>query len=244
MLDTESSASMSSVEIAVVHRIDNEPVHESPFPHLSIDGIFPAEFYSEMLRQIPAREFYQRITETGRASGDAYEQRLILHLTRLDALPIAQRTFWKNLASWFVGSTLASALAKKFAPVIAENSGKDPRTLDYGVEAMLVKDLDGYQIGPHTDIRSRAVSVMFYLPPDDSYQQYGTSLYVPREPGFRSDGSAHLNFKDFDKVETMPCRPNNMFGFARSDASFHGVEPIQSPGIERDVLLYILRWRP
>jgi hypothetical protein len=35
-----------------------------------------------------------------------------------------------------------------------------------------------------------------------------------------------------------------MFGFPRTDTSFHGVEPIRTPGgFERDVLLYILRWK-
>jgi hypothetical protein len=233
-----------AVEAEIVQRIDAMPVRDDPFPHIYIDGIFPDGFYAEMLRQIPSRDFYKKITETGRASGDAYEQRLILHLARLDGLPPEQRAFWKELASWFVGSELASALARAFAPVIAENSGRDPRKLDYGVEAMLVKDLDGYMIGPHTDILSRAVSVMFYLPPDKRYERYGTALYAPKESGFTSDGSSHLSFDAFDLVETMPCRPNSMFGFARSNRSFHGVEPIRHPGIERDVLLYILRWRP
>jgi hypothetical protein len=242
MLETKSSTVSSTIQTEVICRIDAAPVHDVPFPHISIDGIFPAGFYGEMLCQIPAREFYAPISETGRTSGD-YEQRLILHLSRLDKVPPAQRAFWQETASWFVGSDLASALVKKFAPAIAANAGRDPRTLTYGVEAMLVKDLDGYQIGPHTDIRGRAVSIMFYLPPDDSYAPFGTTLYVPREPGFHSDGSRHFGFEGFEKVETMPCRPNTMFGFARGDTSFHGVEPISSPGIERDVLLYILRWK-
>lgn len=233
---------MSSPEAEVVHRIDAAPMSEAPFPYISVDGIFPAPFYAEMRRHIPERTFYKPISELERVIGNEYEERLILHLAQLDALPAAQIEFWSKLASWLVGSELASAFARKFASVIERNAGKDPRQLNYGVEAMLVKDLDGYKIGPHTDIRRRAVSAMFYLPSDESYESFGTALYTPTEPDLRSDGREHFKFGGFRKVATMPCRANSMFAFARSDTSFHGVEPIQRPGAERDVLLYILSW--
>ena len=226
----------------MVRLIDAAPVLETPFPHISVDGIFPPDFYAEMRRQIPDRAFYTPITEMERVIGNEYQERLILHLAQLGALPPAQRSFWSNLASWLAGSDLASAFAKKFAPVIERNAGKDPRQLQYGVEAMLVKDLHGYKIGPHTDIRRRAVSAMFYLPSDESYESFGTALYAPMDPNRRSDGREHYNFGGFSKAATMPCKANSMFAFARSDVSFHGVEPIQRQDAERDVLLYILSW--
>lgn len=241
VLSAATPAATTAVRDKVVSLIDAAATRDLPFPHLSIDDIFPADFYTKMLRQIPSRDFYKRISETGRTKG--YDERLILHLNQLDNLPAEQRMFWQALGSWLLSSAVASALAKKFASVITTNAGRDARTLTYGVEAMLVKDLDGYQIGPHTDIRNRAVSVMFYLPPDESYVELGTTLYRPRFPGFTSDGSRHFGFDGFERVETMPCRPNSMFGFARSDMSFHGVEQIRRPEIERDVLLYILRWK-
>jgi hypothetical protein len=52
-----------------------------------------------------------------------------------------------------------------------------------------------------------------------------------------------MPFGGFRKVATMPCRANSMFAFARSDKSFHGVEPIRRADAERDVLLYILSWQ-
>jgi hypothetical protein len=233
----------STVEADVAQRIDAVTVAEIPFPHISIDAIFPAAFYAEMRRNIPERRFYKSIRETERIIGDAYQERLILHLAQIDALPTGQRDFWSNLRTWLLGSDLASAFAKKFAHVIGKNAGKDAQTLNYGVEAMLVKDLDGYKIGPHTDVRRRAVSAMFYLPSDTSYDPYGTVLYEPAKPGTRSDGNEHLPFDGFRKVANMPCRANSMFAFARSDTSFHGVEQIRRIDAERDVLLYILSWQ-
>jgi hypothetical protein len=231
-----------AVEAHVVDRIANAPIETAPFPHVYLENIFPADFYAEMRRQIPVRDVYKRISETGRTSGD-YERRLILHLKQLEALPAEQRRFWRDCAAWLLGSKLASALIRKFRDSLSAAIDKDLRALDYGVEGMLVKDLDGYRIGPHTDVTSRAVSIMFYLPPDDRNERHGTSLYRPRDPALRSDGNLHFEFAPFEKVKTVPYRVNAMFGFPRSDASFHGVEPIGQPGIERDVLLYILRWQ-
>lgn len=214
----------------------------SPFPHVYAENVFPRDFYEEMRRQLPPASAYVRLSDTSRTTGD-YEQRLILHFKELDRLAESQRRFWEELSSWFLASDLASVLVRKFHDVLRDAIGKDLRALEYGVEAMLVKDLDRYRIGPHTDVRSRAVSVMFYLPKDERYERHGTALYEPLQPSFRSDGSAHLEFGSFRKIATAPYRPNAMFGFPRTDASFHGVEPIADTTIERDVLLYILRWQ-
>lgn len=243
---TTSSAAdplFAAVERHIVACVQNAPLATDPFPYFYADGAFPSEFYDEMRRQLPAAEDYKKISDSGRTGG-AYEARLILPLANgLDGLAPAQREFWRRVTAYFANSDFTSALLRKFAPTFAQATGKDPRQLQYGIELLLVKNLDGYQIGPHTDIKSRAVSIMFYMPSSPRYEAYGTSIYRPRMPGLRSDGSRHYPFDGFEKIETMPCRANAMFAFQRNDVSFHGVEPIQHPGCERDVLLYILRWR-
>src|SRR5690242_18975701 len=190
-MEYSADADQTRVEEHVVARIDGTDAATSPFPHLCVDGIFPPDFYAEMLQNIPVRETDKHITETGRTSR-GYEQRLILHLKTLDALPPAQRAFWREFGRWFVGSELASALIRKFHATLADAIGMDLRRLEYGAEGMLVKDLEGYQIGPHTDVRNRTISVMFYLPADNQREPFGTSLYVPRDPSVRSDGSRHF----------------------------------------------------
>jgi FkbM family methyltransferase len=109
----------------------------------------------------------------------------------------------------------------------------------FGVEAdcydetLLIKDIPGYQISPHTDLEQRVLSVIFYLNGKD-----GTSLYVPKEDGFTSDGKKHLPFEDFKRVKTVPNKPNTAFVFLRTPNSFHGVAKTKA---ERNVLLYDIR---
>ena len=94
----DTPAAVVNIESEVVRRIEATEVQPSPFPHMRIDGIFPDNFYAEIRRNIPDRKFYRRITDTGRAKGEAYDARLILHLSRVDVLlPPAQQPFWKSM---------------------------------------------------------------------------------------------------------------------------------------------------
>jgi len=111
----------------------------------------------------------------------------------------------------------------------------------FGDEALLVNDHTDYSLGPHTDTPSKVVSVLFYLPSDDRLERHGTSLYVPRKPGFTCEGGPHYLFDGFERVATMPFLPNTMFAFVKTDHSFHGVEPIADAAVSRYLLLYDLR---
>jgi hypothetical protein len=53
-----------------------------------------------------------------------------------------------------------------------------------------------------------------------------------------SSRARHLAFDAFKKVTTMPFKPNSLFGFLRTDRSFHGVDQINDEGVVRDLLLY------
>ncbi len=94
----------------------------------------------------------------------------------------------------------------------------------------LVRDHPGYSLGPHTDDPKKVFAFVFYLKGEN-----GTSLYVPKKPGFEHDGRAHLSFDDFVKAKEIPFIPNSVGGFARTNTSFHGVEKTSSP---RYTLLY------
>ena len=110
----------------------------------------------------------------------------------------------------------------------------------YGVSLriQLCRDLPGYSIGPHTDSTREPATMLFYLAKDQTMQDHGTSIYLPKTRNFTSDGTVHHNRSDFDLHYTAPYVPNSVFGFVRSDNSFHGVEPTTA---ERDVLQVTVR---
>jgi len=104
---------------------------------------------------------------------------------------------------------------------------------DFTDETLLIRDMPGYKIGPHTDSPVKVISALFYL-----IGQEETSLYTPKEKDFRCKGGPHYPFEKFNKVGTMKFKPNSMFAFLKTDNSFHGVEPTKH---QRDVMLFDVR---
>lgn len=132
----------------------------------------------------------------------------------------------RRVMDFDAGLDLVSAIALKFDK---EGSFRD--------ETRLVLDRKGYGIWPHTDHKDKAASLLFYLPTDNSEEELGTSVYTPKDKEFRCAGGGAHKEEGFNKVWTAPFRRNSLFGFWKTDNSFHGVEKINRP-ITRNVLLY------
>ncbi len=181
-------------------------VTPTPYPHTYLTRCFPESYYEEMLTNLPPDEAYTDRTFENRA------------MCRTSDLP----GFWKELNDWM--------LTRKVVGAVMDLFGK---TGSVKADVRLVRDSEGYKIKPHTDIKSKLISLLFYLPKEDT--DGGTSIMVPIKPGFTSDGLKRFEFDDFRKVYTAPFSRNTCFGFPRSDVSFHGVEPTSLK--QRDVLL-------
>lgn len=98
-------------------------------------------------------------------------------------------------------------------------------------EYLLIKDLPGYQIGPHTDSPSRVLSLISYLTDAED----GTVLYSSNR---KCQGGPHYPAKGFNKVKTVPHKKGTALVFLKTDHSWHGVEKAKA---ERNVLLYDIR---
>lgn len=194
-----------------LERIRNTPVSVYPFPHIFVSEVFDRNMYALLLKSLPDDSQYLSLEE-GRGS-KGYPERFCW--TPKDGI-------WKDLANFMLCGALKDALSEKFGVT----GTKD--------EILVIRDKHGYQIGPHSDSPSKVLSALFYLPTEE-LPNAGTSLYAPKEDGFTCEGRKHYPFELFDKVTTMPFRPNSLFAFAKSDRSFHGVE---RQTVQRDILLY------
>lgn len=110
--------------------------------------------------------------------------------------------------------------------------------MQFEEEALLVQDVTNYKLGPHTDAPRKVVTMLFYLPPDNSQLHLGTSIYLPRDPAFTCPGGPHHPHDQFARLHTNPFAPNSLFAFFKTDNSFHGVEPVADPDCRRWLLLY------
>jgi hypothetical protein len=231
----------SSAELTAAYAIGNAPIQVFPFPHIYVRDVFPREYYEEIRRRLPPAELLQPITQARNVRGP-YDERFVLGLTPEDLarLPEPYRAFWTELARWMVGGRFAQLVLGKFAPFI-EQRFQGMSGVQFTDEALLVEDRTRYALGPHTDTPLKVLSMLFYLPADESQSHLGTSIYVPKDPGFVCEGGPHHPFERFDRMVTMPFLPNSLFAFLKTANSFHGVEPIRDGGVRRHLLLYDVR---
>jgi hypothetical protein len=237
--------SSTDVDLHVEYRIANAPMREFPYPHIYVRDIFPEAFYASLRANLPSDAHLRTLQSFGRVAADYPDTRLVMplmpeHFSRLEP---AQRTFWQELASWMLGPAFGQLLLGKFAPYLQhrfENLGAQR----FADEALIVRDRTAYSLGPHTDAANKVLSFLFYLPPDASLAQLGTSLYVPKDPAFTCRGGMRYEFERFRRVLTMEYLPNTLFAFMKTPQAFHGVEPITQENVRRDLLLYDIKVVP
>ena len=222
-------------------RIAAADLRLDPYPHIFVENVFPADYYAELQRNIPAPDAMLRFEEVRRVRG--YEQRFALDIQGpMESVADAQRQFWSGLTATLVRSEFIGHLLLQFGPFLQQRfQGQAVRLFD---EAYLVQDTTQYALGPHTDAPSKVITVVFYLPQDRSQEHLGTSIYRPKDPSFRCRGGPHYPFEPFERVASMPFLPNALFAFVKSDHSFHGVEPVLDPNVRRWLLLYDIKLHP
>ena len=235
------------VEEFVHYQIANAEVRRYPFPHFYVAPIFPPDFYGQLLQSLPPTDWYRPIEETASVhflqekpeGASAYPERFITDLADVEEREEHAGTgdFWRRISEWITGDRFRTLVLRKFGPDITARFGAGTK-LATGIDARLVRDFTRYAIGPHTDSTTKLVSLLFYLPKDSGMSHLGTSIYSPLDPSFRCPGGPHYPFRKFRKVASMPFAPNALFGFFKTDQSFHGVDQIVDENVERNLLLY------
>jgi len=227
------------VERVLGYNIMNAPMRTYPYPHIYVPDVFPADFYAEMQRNMPHPDSMLPIEQARQVRG--YKERFVLDVGRsLEGLTPPQAGFWGGFASWLLAGRLKALMLAKFKPFVTYRF-EGVQGLAFRDEALLVEDRTNYALGPHTDAPAKVITVLFYLPKDESQAHLGTSLYVPKDPARRCPGGPHYDRADFDRVATMPFKPNAMFAFVKSDHTFHGVEKVLDPDVRRWLLLYDIK---
>lgn len=234
----------------VMHRIAQTPAVEDPWPYMVVDDVFPQAYYEAMLEHFPSLEKLRPIHETGRVEGGPsvapYRERLVVLFSGDDfaRMTPAQQAFWRGFKSWLYSDRLVMACLSKFRPHLKSRLNaivEAEKALKVSGDALLVNDRTNYAIGPHTDNEHRLLSLLFYLPKDNSMRELGTSVYRPKDPTFESWNGGHYGFELFDRVATIEYLPNRLLLFPKTAQSFHGVEPITRENINRPLVIHNVR---
>lgn len=230
----------SSASLAVAYKVANSRLLEFPYPHIYVEDVFPQDYFQDMRRLLPSVDDYESLSESGRVPKGTYKERFSLFLTpdKLEKLPAEKRAFWAQHAAWMGSGEFLSRFVGKFKAAIDARMARATGQFKMHADMLLVKDFTNYALGPHSDSVRKVISVIFYLPADESAVEAGTSIYVPKDKNFVCRGGPHYPFDGFEKMATMPYKPNSMFAFVKNPVSFHGVEKVERPDFHRDLLIY------
>lgn len=222
-----------------VERLRSTSVEVEPFPHYYLEGVFPDDYYAELLRNLPPTDVYENLYEVTDLKLDHFRHRdqRDMNAGWTERLQPDIRPFWTSFNEWFLGPDLAKSVLHSF-------SSRRRSWPEVSIESQFIRHRAGYFLGPHSDLYTKLVVLILYLAPDDSAEHLGTSLYRPKVPTFTCPDSKHYAFEDFIRVKTAPYRPNSLLAFMRSDVSFHGLEPLSQNDVAstagRDVIQYVI----
>lgn len=230
----------------VTRRLSTCVLHRDPFEHFFLSEFFPTRYYETLLVNLPDSHRYANLLANSTLTAEHLGARDQLDLAQewVDDLPDAQRAFWRSFKGWLYSDAVARAVLDVFRPTLQE---QNRQIEEVSVEVQLIRHRAGYYLEPHSDLWTKLVVLLIYLPGSDQQSGLGTSLYAPKDPAFSCPTSQHHDFSLFNRRKTLPYSMNSVLGFQRSDRSFHGVEPLADADMKygaRDLLQYVLYDKP
>ncbi|BBK33745.1 hypothetical protein EDC65_3581 [Stella humosa] len=218
-----------------------DPVNQ-PFPHAFIRDVFPEPFYRALRANLPPEEALvpsDRI-QSGNPYG-AHRKQFPIDPPHLDAMDADRQAFWRPVYKWLRSGEFVTQVVSRFAPGIQARFGSQPLDLISRIEVNI--DGESYAIRPHTDNPRKMLTMLFYLPEDDSRADLGTSIYAPKKAGYVSEQTMQHEFEEFDEVERFPYIPNSCLAFLKTANSFHGRPTITGPAVRRPMLFIMIQHR-
>ncbi|UUX50068.1 hypothetical protein NUH88_22120 [Nisaea acidiphila] len=221
---------------SILESVLNSEVRPDPFEHAIVERFFSIEDLAAIKANWPEEKYFEPLSAI---KDDKYPKRRELRLEdqHLELLPTHCQDFWRGLRDALCSPAFAKVAFGKFQSILAPRINA-PGSGNIVLDLRLLEDQSSYELGPHTDIDYKLLTLLIYLPDDDSLSEFGTSLYEPKFPDRQYSSSGHHARDEFELVGTVPFLPNTVFMFPRTDRSFHGVETFAAPQSKRKLIVY------
>eukprot|EP00854_Cymbomonas_tetramitiformis_P010484 gene10484-12397_t len=211
-----------------LERIRNTPVQMYPYPHMIIDSIFEPSFYRCMMQALPRKnsaykklfpkvERYEIPLSRGPPKGTKEKKK-----KKKSSTPDPEPgPFWKAFNYVFGSKDLTVAYLQKMHDTVGRRDVEFSPSWqnDLFWNMALCRDITGYEIGPHTDSRGKVVTVLYYLPKDQSApKNAGTCVVRSKSGRTQKHGSTWASWDDpdFEVVQQaeffefrLPCKIHN-----------------------------------
>jgi len=223
-------AAQCAYRIAAAQRV------EWPYAHLVFGGVLPAELFESLRRLDVAKLNIDKHLRPASGPEKELQRSSLIVLPHTGDLPPPVAEAFALLSHHHV----RTALMARFAPELTAEFG----TADIPTEPILyiAEDRSGYELLPHTDVARKVVTLLIYLAEEGADAALGTDVYVPRQAEAKISPNAmdggRMARQYFNRVTTIPYRPNQGLAFAPTMRSFHGVGEV--PNKTRRILQFQL----
>jgi hypothetical protein len=225
----ERRRAVDSLSQYVAASVDTARASEAPFRHLVFDRVFPDDVYEMMLEAMPVTSDYRGMSGRRkvdvRADGTPTRVKIDLFPEYIRSLPPEKRTVWDAVGRALCSPEVRAAFVRQLAPGLGRRFGADFADVAMYPVPILTRDVPGYQIHPHTDTRSKGITVQLYLPRDASTTHVGTIFHERL-----ADGS-------LPKRVQMEFAPNSGYAFAVGEDTWHSADPVGPEVKTRDSIL-------
>ena len=155
--------------------IDRADVSDALFSHMFVSGIFPADVYAQMLENLPDPATYEAKDSKILADGSPTRSFYQLDREGLTALPEHSRELWTGVVEAVRSDAFKFHIFRQLKTDLLWRFGvEDVEQIEAATRPRLVRDVSGYRIAPHPDTRKKVVTMMIYLPADESQNDLGT----------------------------------------------------------------------
>ncbi|MEE2705177.1 MAG: 2OG-Fe(II) oxygenase [Pseudomonadota bacterium] len=220
----------------ISEQIEFSKIINTPCEYSIIDNFLPEKVFNEIDLNWPS-EVMVPIPETGRTKKYSERKVMLFQSKFLNGLDQFKRNFWILMLNTLISTEVIDACYNKFKNTLDKRISHLGKIGNISSEMLIVSDKNNYSIGPHTDSRSRFISLLLYLSKDSKYQNSGTCFYQPRDITMPVQHLKHHKFDDFNLSKKIKYIPNRLVIFPRTDASYHGVESININDCDRRLII-------
>ena len=144
----------------VVSAVEAAELRVDPYEHFNIGNFFSEEFYQRMLDDLPSDDQYFHFQHKDLKSKGLYgSDSPRLRIDFIDRDPyfsdLPKESCWWELRDILCSEELKGALFEKFKRTVRNESCESI--------PCLMRDREGYFIKPHTDTRSKIITLLMYL---------------------------------------------------------------------------------
>ncbi|WP_108813749.1 hypothetical protein [Loktanella sp. Alg231-35] len=223
----KDSALCTRIAHHLVDAINATPVDVAPCQHAMLNDVFPEDIYQDMLGNVPDKQAFRPMSLELFHDSEGISTRDLIELPDIGVARIAeeQQALWWAVGTAIMSTDVKSAvfgcLAEDLAPVFGCNTA-EVNDQPIFVSTALRVETESYYMPPHFDDLPRVATMLLYLPPDDSLDGLGTSLYEYLPKWQRPFRKAHR------ELRRAPFLPNTGMYFSgnkrKSRPGWHGFE--------------------